>query len=162
MLIRLFLVGRLTRDPEHHYTPSGAAVTTFTLAVNRTLTHQQGADFINCVVWCRQAKKAANFFKKGNLARVDGRLKSRSYEDQTGKKVYITELVAESVQFLEPKGSSDDNYSNNSNNFDQNNSNQNSFGSDDNKRDQERTNYEDDPFAIDGNPIDISDDDLPF
>ncbi|MEC2075618.1 single-stranded DNA-binding protein [Metabacillus fastidiosus] len=180
MLNRVVLVGRLTRDPELRYTPSGAAVATFTLAVNRTFTNQQGereADFINCVVWRRQAENVANFLKKGNLAGVDGRLQSRSYEDQTGKRVYVTEVVAEGVQFLEPKGSSGGggnfannnnygsagNYNSNNNNFgSNNNSNQDPFGSDQNQRNQERTSFDNDPFANDGKPIDISDDDLPF
>lgn len=102
MMNRVILVGRLTKDPELRYTPSGAAVATFTLAVNRTFTNQQGereADFINCVVWRRQAENAANFLKKGSLAGVDGRLQSRSYEGQDGRRVYVTEVVAESVQF---------------------------------------------------------------
>ncbi|MCY8268964.1 single-stranded DNA-binding protein SsbA, partial [Bacillus haynesii] len=107
MLNRVVLVGRLTKDPELRYTPSGAAVATFTLAVNRTFTNQQGereADFINCVVWRRQAENVANFLKKGSLAGVDGRLQTRSYENQQGQRVYVTEVQAESVQFLEPKG----------------------------------------------------------
>jgi single-strand DNA-binding protein len=107
MMNRTLLVGRLTRDPELRYTPSGAAVATFTLAVNRTFTNQQGereADFINCVVWKRAAENAANFLKKGSLAGVDGRLQSRSYEGQDGKRVFVTEVVAESVQFLDSKG----------------------------------------------------------
>ncbi|WVE36922.1 single-stranded DNA-binding protein SsbA, partial [Priestia megaterium] len=89
MMNRVILVGRLTKDPELRYTPSGAAVATFTLAVNRTFTNQQGereADFINCVVWRRQAENAANFLKKGSLAGVDGRLQSRSYEGQDGRR----------------------------------------------------------------------------
>jgi single-strand DNA-binding protein len=104
---RVILVGRLTKDVELRYTETGNAVASFTLAVNRTFTNQAGereADFINVVVWRRQAENAANFLKKGSLAGVDGRLQSRSYEGQDGKKVFVTEVVAESVQFLEPKG----------------------------------------------------------
>lgn len=136
---RVILVGRLTKDPELRYTPSGAAVATFTLAVNRTFTNQSGereADFINCVVWKRAAENAANFLKKGSLAGVDGRLQSRSYEGQDGRRVFVTEVVAESVQFLDPKGSGG--------------SQQGGGGS---------------PFGNNQNdepPIDISDDDLPF
>ena len=81
-------------------------VATFTLAVNRTFSNQQGereADFINCVVWRKQAENVANFLKKGSLAGVDGRIQTRNYEGQDGKRVYVTEVVAESVQFLEPK-----------------------------------------------------------
>ena len=171
MLNRVVLVGRLTKDPELRYTPSGVAVATFTLAVNRTFTNSQGereADFLNCVIWRKQAENVANFLKKGSLAGVDGRLQSRSYEDQSGKRVYVTEVVAESVQFLEPKGSSGGNNNNNNNNFGGgqpgNSGNQNPFGSDQNQnqRNQGRTSFDDDPFANDGKPIDISDDDLPF
>ncbi|MDQ0228141.1 single-stranded DNA-binding protein [Metabacillus niabensis] len=173
MLNRVVLVGRLTKDPDLRYTPSGVAVATFTLAVNRTFTNQQGereADFLNCVIWRKQAENVANFLKKGSLAGVDGRLQSRSYEDQTGKRVYVTEVVAESVQFLEPKsasGGNNNNFNNNNNNFGGgypgNSGNQNPFGSDQNQRNQGgRTSFDDDPFANDGKPIDISDDDLPF
>jgi single-strand DNA-binding protein len=169
MLNRVVLVGRLTKDPDLRYTPSGVAVATFTLAVNRAFTNQQGereADFINCVIWRKQAENVANFLKKGSLAGVDGRLQSRSYEDQSGKRVYVTEVVAESVQFLEPKGASgggNNNFNNNnSGGYQGNSGNQNPFGSDQNQRNQGRTSFDDDPFANDGKPIDISDDDLPF
>lgn len=160
MLNRVVLVGRLTRDPELRYTPSGAAVATFTLAVNRAFTNQQGereADFINCVVWRRPAENVANFLKKGNLAGVDGRLQSRSYEDQTGKRIYVTEVVADSVQFLETKGSEQNNQ--NSNNSYQENNNQNSQQ---NRNGDYNNQFNYDPFANGGKPIDISDDDLPF
>ncbi|HGM4113457.1 TPA: single-stranded DNA-binding protein, partial [Listeria monocytogenes] len=106
MMNRVVLVGRLTKDPELRYTPAGVAVTTFTLAVNRAFTNQNGereADFIQCVVWRKQAENAANFLKKGSMAGVDGRIQTRNYEDNDGKRVYVTEIVAESVQFLEPK-----------------------------------------------------------
>ncbi|WP_312026322.1 single-stranded DNA-binding protein [Listeria farberi] len=105
---RVVLVGRLTKDPELRYTPAGVAVATFTLAVNRTFTNQQGereADFIQCVVWRKPAENVANFLKKGSMAGVDGRVQTRNYEGNNGKRVYVTEIVAESVQFLEPKSS---------------------------------------------------------
>jgi len=155
MMNRVVLVGRLTKDVELRYTPSGAAVATFTLAVNRTFTNQQGereADFINVVVWRRQAENAANFLNKGSLAGVDGRLQSRSYEGQDGRRVYVTEVVAESVQFLDFKG--------NKNERDTNDSNRNQTSN--TGRNQGYTRVEDDPFANNGNAIDISDDDLPF
>ena len=107
MINRVILVGRLTKDPELRYTPNGVAVATFTLAVNRTYTNQQGereADFINCIVWRRQAENVANYLKKGSLAGVEGRIQTRSYENQEGKRVYVTEVVADSVQFLEQRG----------------------------------------------------------
>ncbi|NLP50379.1 single-stranded DNA-binding protein [Bacillus sp. RO1] len=171
MLNRVVLVGRLTKDPELRYTPSGVAVATFTLAVNRTFQNQQGereADFINCVVWRKQAENAANFLKKGSLAGVDGRVQTRNYEGQDGKRVYVTEIVAESVQFLEPKGSGG------AGNASRPNPNQNqgygsspNFGYDQNQQrsnnnNQGYTRVDDDPFKNDGQPIDISDDDLPF
>ncbi|MBC2139664.1 single-stranded DNA-binding protein [Listeria innocua] len=106
MMNRVVLVGRLTKNPELRYTPAGVAVATFTLAVNRTFTNQQGereADFINCVVWRKPAENVANFLRKGSMAGVDGRVQTRNYEGNDGKRVYVTEIVAESVQFLEPK-----------------------------------------------------------
>jgi single-strand DNA-binding protein len=174
MMNRVVLVGRLTRDPELKYTPSGVAVATFTLAVNRTFTNAQGereADFINCVVWRKPAENVANFLKKGSLAGVDGRVQSRSYDGQDGKRVYVTEVVAESVQFLEPRsgnqersGSQNDfNGGNQRNQGSSNNQNQNQ-SQNQNQRNQNPnyTRVDEDPFANDGRPIDISDDDLPF
>ncbi|MFY4776200.1 single-stranded DNA-binding protein [Metabacillus sp. RGM 3146] len=165
MINRVVLVGRLTKDPELRYTPSGAAVATFTLAVNRTFTNQSGereADFLNIVVWRRQAENVANFLKKGSLTGVEGRLQSRSYEDQTGKRVYVTEVVADSVQFLEPKGSSGGNNNSNQYGSGSGGQGQNPYGSEQQRGNQGRTSFNDDPFANDGQPIDISDDDLPF
>jgi single-strand DNA-binding protein len=144
LINRVVLVGRLTKDPELSYTPNGIAVAKFTIAVNRPFTNQQGereADFINVVVWRKQAENVANFLKKGSLAGVDGRLQTRSYDNNEGKRVYVTEVMAESVQFLEPKNSNQGNRSNQ-----QSNSNSN----------------DPDPFANAGQPVDVSDDDLPF
>ena len=167
---RVVLVGRLTKDPELRYTPSGAAVATFTLAVNRTFTNQQGereADFINCVVWRKPAENVANFLKKGSLAGVDGRLQTRNYEGQDGKRVFITEVQAESVQFLEPRNSNSGNRNENTNYsapreqdaFGGSNSYQNQQPQNQNRNNV--TNIDRDPFA-NGRDIDISDDDLPF
>lgn len=106
MINSVALVGRLTKDPELRYTPSGVAVTRFTLAVNRTFSNQQGekqADFINILVWRKQAENAANYLHKGSLAGVTGRIQTGSYDGQDGKRVFTVEVVAESVQFLEPK-----------------------------------------------------------
>src|SRR5690625_2851849 len=108
MLNRVVLVGRLTRDPELRYTPNGAAVSNFTIAVNRPFKNQQGeteADFINGVVWRKQAENLANYMKKGSQIGVDGRIQTRSYENQEGKTVYVTEVLAESIQFLESRNS---------------------------------------------------------
>ena len=104
MINRVVLVGRLTKDPEYRTTPSGVSVATFTLAVNRTFTNAQGereADFINVVV--NKQRNVNNYLFKGSLAGVDGRIQSRSYENQEGRRIFVTEVVADSVQFLEPK-----------------------------------------------------------
>lgn len=176
MLNRVVLVGRLTKDPDLRYTSSGIAVATFTLAVNRTYSNQQGereADFINCVIWRKQAENVANFLKKGSLAGVDGRIQTRNYEGQDGRRVYVTEVLAESVQFLEPKGSSNSRgdfagagygggqSSPYDNPFGGNNQNQQRQPNNNNNRNQGYTRLDEDPFAQDGQ-IDISDDDLPF
>ncbi|MBC1742067.1 single-stranded DNA-binding protein [Listeria welshimeri] len=176
MMNRVVLVGRLTKDPELRYTPAGVAVATFTLAVNRTFTNQQGereADFINCVVWRKPAENVANFLKKGSMAGVDGRVQTRNYEGNDGKRVYVTEIVAESVQFLEPRNSNggggnnyqggNNNYNNGGSNSGQAPTNNGGFGQD--QQQSQNQNYQstnNDPFASDGKPIDISDDDLPF
>ncbi|EHD5083654.1 single-stranded DNA-binding protein [Listeria monocytogenes] len=160
MMNRVVLVGRLTKDPELRYTPAGVAVATFTLAVNRTFTNQQGereADFINCVVWRKPAENVANFLKKGSMAGVDGRVQTRNYEDSDGKRVFVTEVVAESVQFLDPKnnnveGTTSNNYQNQSNYS--NNNKTSSYRAD--------TSQKSDSFANEGKPIDINPDDLPF
>lgn len=117
MINRVVLVGRLTKDPELRYTPAGVAVTKFTLAVNQNFKTdgEQKADFINCTVWRKPAENAANFLKKGSLAGVEGRIQTGSYEGQDGKRVYTTEVVADSVQFLEPRNSSGNESSNQSN-----------------------------------------------
>lgn len=104
---RTIIVGRLTRDPDLRYTPNGVAVANFTVAVNRPFKSKEGeqeADFINCVAWRKQAENLVNYMKKGSQIGVDGRLQSRSYEGQDGKKVFVTEILAESIQFLESKG----------------------------------------------------------
>ncbi|GGB42939.1 single-stranded DNA-binding protein [Lentibacillus populi] len=158
MLNRVVLVGRLTKDPDLRYTATGVAVANFTIAVNRPFSNQQGereADFINCVVWRRPAENLANYMKKGSMIGVDGRVQTRRYEGQDGKTVYVTEIVADSVQFLESKGSSP-NRSQGAPGF-QPNQNQ-SQNQNQNQQNQNQAN----PFANNGEPIDISDDDLPF
>ncbi|EAG7299106.1 single-stranded DNA-binding protein [Listeria monocytogenes] len=160
MMNRVVLVGRLTKDPDLRYTPAGAAVATFTLAVNRPFKNGQGeqeADFINCVVWRKPAENVANFLKKGSMAGVDGRVQTRNYEDKDGKRVFVTEVVAESVQFLESKnnnsgGSTSNNYQNKANYSNDNQT--SSYRAD--------TIQKSDSFASEGKPIDINPDDLPF
>ena len=108
MINRVVLVGRLTKDPVLRRTPNGTSVASFTVACDRRnkVEGQPTADFINCVVWGRVAENTATYTHKGSLVGVEGRIQTRSYDDQSGKKVYVTEIVAETVQFLEPKGNS--------------------------------------------------------
>lgn len=106
MLNSTCLVGRLVRDPELRYTPSNQAVATFSLAVNRNFKSQNGeseADFINCVIWRQQAENLANWAKKGALIGITGRIQTRSYENQQGQRVYVTEVVAENFRLLESR-----------------------------------------------------------
>lgn len=106
------LVGRLTKDPELRFLPgNGTAVSTFAIAVDKDLSKdkkqemeskgQPTADFINIVVWGRQAETCANYLSKGRLTAIKGRIQTRSYDAADGSKRYITEVVAENVQFLE-------------------------------------------------------------
>lgn len=106
MINNVTLVGRLTKDPDLKYTGNGTAVATFTLAVNRNFTNQSGereADFINCVIWRKPAETLANYAKKGVLIGVTGRIQTRSYDNQQGQKVYVTEVIADNFQLLESK-----------------------------------------------------------
>lgn len=121
MLNRVVLIGRLTKDPELRYTPSGVAVATFTLAVDRNFKNSNGerdTDFIPCVVYRQLAELCANYLSKGKLASVDGRLQIRSFEGQDGQRRWVTEVIAENVQFLSPKenGNSGNNTTGNTSN----------------------------------------------
>src|SRR5690625_3876990 len=152
MLNRIVLIGRLTRDPELRYTSNGIAVTSFSLAVDRSFTNRQGereTDFINIVTWRGLAETCANYLKKGRLTAVEGRLQIRNYENNEGRRIYVSEVVADNVRFLESMQSSS--------------SSPNQPGRDQQQpSSQDQTRLNDDPFANDGKPIDISDDDLPF
>ena len=159
---KVFLIGRLTRDPELRYTGSNTAVATFSLAVNRNFTNQSGereADFINIVVWRKQAENVKNYLQQGSQVAIDGRIQTRSYDDQNGQKRYVTEVVADNVEFLGSRNSS-----NNSNN---NNASTNSgaeptpydFGP---ASEPKGTDVDSNPFADFGSSIEISDDELPF
>ena len=138
MLNNVCLVGRMTDNAELRYTPNNQAVATFRLAVNRNFKSQNGereADFINCVIWRQQAENLANWAKKGALIGITGRIQTRNYENQQGQRVYVTEVVADSFQLLE---------------FNK----QNDRGQSQNHSQQD--------FARQAEPMDISDDDLPF
>ena len=102
------LIGRLTKDPDLRYTQSGTAVTNFTLAVNRryNLNGEQEADFINCVAWNKSAEFVANYFHKGKQMALEGRLQVRSYEGNDGQRRWVTEVVAEQIEFVGSKNDS--------------------------------------------------------
>ncbi len=117
MLNRIVLIGRLTREPELRFTPNGHAVCSFTLAVDRPFTNQEGnreTDFINIVVWNKQGENCAQYLAKGRLAAVDGRLQIRSYDGNDGQRRYVTEVIADNVRFLSSRN--EGNASSNSNN----------------------------------------------
>lgn len=138
MINNVVLIGRLTRDPELRYTPSNVAVATFNLAVNRNFKGANGereADFINCIMWRKQAENFSNWVKKGALVGITGRIQTRSYDNHQGQRVYVTEVVAESFQTLEKK---------------------------DNTANQSSMENQMPPSYGQGEPMDISDDDLPF
>lgn len=106
MINQVTLVGRLTRDPELKMTPDGTSVVNLILAVNRNFRNQNGdieADFVQCTIWRRTAETTSLYCKKGSLIGITGRIQTRNYENQEGKKVYVTEVIAESVRFLESK-----------------------------------------------------------
>ncbi|OIS49827.1 single-stranded DNA-binding protein [Staphylococcus equorum] len=148
MINRFVGVGRLTKDPEFRTTPSGISIANFTLACNRPFKNKNGeqeADFINVVTFRKQAENVNNHLNKGNLAGVDGRIQSRTYDNKEGQRVFITEVVADSVQFLEPKSQS------------KGQSQQQSGQSN-----PQQAPAKDNPFANPNGPIDITDDDLPF
>lgn len=142
MLNRTILIGRLVRDPDMKYTPSGVAVTQFVLACDRPTAagREKETDFIPIVTWQKTAEAAANYLRKGRLCAIEGRIQVRNYENNEGKRVYVTEVIADKVQFLE-----------------RNEQQQQESPPPSRNQSQQR-----DPFSDDGRPIDISEDDLPF
>lgn len=141
MLNSVCLVGRMAGNAELRYTPNNQAVATFRLAVNRPFKSQNGereADFINCVIWRQQAENLANWAKKGALIGITGRIQTRSYENQQGQRVYVTEVVADIFQLLESQKERGNQPQANS---------RPDFGQHE---------------PMNANPMDISDDDLPF
>lgn len=109
MLNQVTLVGRLTRDPEIKRTMDGNPVTNVTVAINRHFKNQKGeleADFIPCTIWRRAAENTALYCKKGSMVGITGRLQTRHYENQEGKRIYVTEVIADSIQFIDTKSAS--------------------------------------------------------
>ena len=161
---KVFLIGRLTRDPELRYTSSNIATASFSIAVDRNFTNQNGereADFINIVVWRKQAENVKNYLTKGSQVAIDGRIQTRSYDGQDGQKRYVTEVVADNVQFLGTRASNTGSGDNSS--YSQPAFNDNAtpydFAS---APSQSTTDVSSDPFADFGSSIEISDDELPF
>lgn len=110
MINRVILVGRITKEVALRKTQTGKSVASFTIACNRrfqSANSEQQADFINCVAWGQTADYMAQYIVKGTLIGVEGRIQTRSYDDATGRKVYVTEVVCDSVQRLESRNSSE-------------------------------------------------------
>jgi len=167
MLNRVILIGRLTKDPELRYTPAGVAVTQFTLAVDRGFSsnkEEREADFIPIVTWRQLAETCANYLRKGRLAAVEGRIQVRNYENNEGRRVYVTEVIADNVRFLE-SANRESGGQGREEGFGGNPSTSISgggYGGGNRSSGSRSTGSSNDPFADDGRPIDISDDDLPF
>ena len=151
---KVFLIGRLSRDPELRHTTSGMPVCQINVAISRPVTQgsEPQTDFINVVVWNRQAENVARYLSKGRQIAIEGRIQTRNYDNNEGKRTYVTEVIASNVEFL---GSANDNRSNNT---------MDSFG--DNPFDieptMESTSVDNDPFASFGEKVEISDNELPF
>lgn len=152
---RVVLVGRITKDPELKKTNNNNSVVNFTIAINRTYTSASGereADFINCVAWNKTAENMAAYLSKGSLIAVEGRIQTRSYEDNDGKRVYLTEVYVDNLQFLESRSNSNQSISPNQN-FQQK-SEDNFFSDFSENNSKGSSNILSD--------LDISDDELPF
>lgn len=175
MINRVVLTGRLTRDPELRKTQNGTSVVSYTIAVDRNF-HREGqpeADFINCVAWNRTAEVMAQYLHKGSLIGVDGRIQTRSYDNQQGQRVYVTEVVTDNFTFLESRNTQSANggygqsYSQSGNGFQSNNTyNQPapSFSQQDNNFQNSSATSNDNSFdsSFDDDTLDIASDDLPF
>lgn len=188
MINNVVLVGRLTRDVDLRYTQSGTAVANFTVACDRNYRNAQGetqTDFISCVMWRKSAENFARFTRKGSLVGIEGTIQTRSYDNQQGQKVYVTEVLANNFSLLESKSVTEQRPSSNNNviaggttNFDGNSHNQPFPNYDQQDSSPNKTNSFNgvaDPFSTedtkpfpsenlsDNNAsINIADDDLPF
>lgn len=164
---KAILIGRLTRDPEVRYTSSNRAVCQFTVAVDRPFTNQQTgqreADFINVVVWDKRAENVGKYMSKGRLVAVEGRIQTRNYDNNEGKRVYVTEVVADNVQFLESKNAASGSAAVASSMPEPPVEKTPYDFAGDSSNSSNTTDIEDnDPFASFGESIEISDNDLPF
>ena len=161
---KVVLIGRLTRDPELRYTGNNTPVASFSLAVNRNYSNQQGereADFINIVVWRKQAENVKNYLTQGSQVAIDGRLQTRTYDDQNGQRRYITEVIADNVTFLSSRagGSQIPESSSNTSSYTANNAVPNNGMA---NNDIVTADLDMDPYAAMGNEVSLTDDDLPF
>ena len=161
MLNSVSLTGRLTRDVDLRYTQSGTAVGSFTLAVDRQFRSSNGereTDFISCVIWRKSAENFANFTKKGSLVGVEGHIQTRTYDNAQGQKVFVTEVIVDNFALLESRQASQNSPKSqqtaNASAIETTNTSQTTPNA-------SRANTTD-PFANNGQPIDIQDDDLPF
>lgn len=105
MLNNVVLIGRLTKDPDLKFNSEGLGIANFTLAVDRTFSKKDEADFINIVAFKKTAENVANYLKKGSMCAVEGRIQTRNYENKEGNRVYVTEVIANNVRFLDSKKS---------------------------------------------------------
>ena len=165
---KAILIGRLTRDPELRYTSSNRAVCQFSIAIDRPFTNQstgqREADFINIVAWDKTAENIGKFMSKGRLIAVEGRIQTRNYDNNEGKKVYVTEVIASNVQFLESRNAATNGNGFNSMPEPPMEKSPYDFGGETPSASSSNTiNIEEnDPFAAFGEQEEISDNDLPF
>ncbi len=158
---KVFLVGRLTRDPELRYTASNLATMRTAIAVDRQFVREgeeRGADFINLVAFGNRAETMKKYLTKGSQIAVDGRIQTGSYDGADGKKVYTTDVIVENFQFLDSKGSRPADFGQTSDS-DSDNSSYNNFPNDSSSSSVGDAN---DPFADFGAKIEVSDSELPF
>lgn len=152
------LVGRLTRDPELRTVGTGNTTSSFSVAVDRAFTNANGqreADFINCVIWGKQAENLCKYCKKGSLIGIVGRVQTRNYDGTDGKKVYVTEIYVNNVTFLGSKNS------NNNESYTLDNS-ANNVSSGTSSNTVETSDVSEDPFKDFGSEVVLNDEDLPF
>lgn len=146
---KVLLLGRLAKEPELRYTQSGTAVVSFTLAVNRRFANQNGereADFINCVAWQKAAEFVANYFHKGQMMALEGRLQVSNYE-KDGKKQWKTDVVAEQIEFAGSRNDGSNNSNGGGNNYGNSNDSSSSSAAE---------------YSGLGQEVIFSDEDLPF
>lgn len=177
MINKTILVGRLTKDVELKHTQTGIATVRFTIAVSRTFNNQNGekeTDFIGCIAWRKTAENMANFLHKGSLIAVEGRIQTGSFDGQDGKRVFTTDVVADNVQFLEPRANQQEQQGAQSQQQPSNDHYSQQQGQQSYQQPQQQQQQQQQQHAGAGgrgqhqqygqnlNPIEVSDDDLPF